>query len=347
MEKINPEKPYNELPLLPPDKELETKEILKKAIEASRSLAELKNAAKIISNYNILLNNLALLEAFDSSKIENIVTTHDKLFKAFSSSQNNMDPAVKEVLNCRDSLWKGIELLDKNSFISTNMIVEIQGILIKNKAGIRQQSGTVIKNTYTNEIIYTPPVGEKIIREKLANLENYINIDEDDIDPLIKLAIMHYQFESIHPFYDGNGRTGRMLNVLYLILKGLLDHPILYLSSYIIKNKADYYRLLRDVTFNNNWVEWIIYMLNCISETSINTIRLIETIKKERDETAKIIQTKLPNIYSSELVDILFSQPYCKAKYLVDNNIGVRKTSSNYLQEIEKIGILTSEKMEP
>jgi len=328
---------------LPPEKDIETKAILKKTIKASRSLAELKQLVFLLPDYNILLNNLVLLEAKDSSEIENIVTTHDTLYKALSASKNNADSNVKEVLNYKDAVWEGVKLI-KTGVITTNIICDIQKILIENNAGIRKLPGTKIANKTTGEIIYTPPDGENKIRNKLANLENFINMDDDGMDPLIKLAIMHYQFEAIHPFYDGNGRAGRILNILFLIYKGLLRYPVLYLSSYIIENKPEYYKRLREVTFEGNWFNWIEYVLEAIEITAKRTIRLVNNIKAERDSIADLVREKLPNIYSGELIDILFSQPYCKVKLLVDKGIGVRQTVGNYLREFEKIGILKSEK---
>ncbi len=246
--------------MLPPSVELETKLVLKALARANRALAELKGYADTIPNKHILINAVMINEAKDSSAIENIITTHDEVYKAMSGNSFK-NPAAKEVVSYRTALWQGYELVKACEMFTTNMIVEIQGIIEKNRVGIRKLPGTVLRNERTGETVYTPPSGEDEIRELLSNLEKYINEDYNDVDPLIKLAVIHYQFESIHPFYDGNGRTGRIINVLYLVLKELLDSPILYLSRYIIRNKSAYYRLLQEVRSKNNWEDWIVYIL--------------------------------------------------------------------------------------
>ena len=214
-----PHKPFNDLPLLPPQQKLETIKILRKAVDANKALAELKGLGETIPNQSMLINSLTLLEAKDSSEIENVITTHDELFMAFSIQSKNMNPSLKEVLNYREALWTGFNMVKEKGLITTNIICEIQELLLNNKAGIRTLPGTVLKNDRTGKLIYTPPTGDQVIREKLANMEQYINTDLEELDPLIKMAVIHYQFEAIHPFYDGNGRTGRILNVLYLIYK--------------------------------------------------------------------------------------------------------------------------------
>ncbi len=339
-------KPYNHLPLLPPKADVETKQILQKAIKANKALAELKAFAHIIPNQSILINSLTLKEAKDSSEIENIITTHDELFKAFSiNTSSNISPATKEVLNYQEALWLGYEQLKKRKFININAIIKIQELIVENKAGIRKQPGTVLKNDRTGEIIYTPPTGIDVINNILKNLEEYINNDKDSIDPLVRMAIIHYQFESIHPFYDGNGRTGRILNVLYLILAELLELPILYLSTYIIKHKAAYYSLLQEVRTKNNWHGWIIYMLDCVEETAKDTTNKIKQIKKLFDETAEKVKKELPKLYTKELVEVIFHQPYCKINHLVDNNIVARQAAGRYLNQLEEIGLLKSKKV--
>lgn len=342
---FNPKEPYNDLPLLPPEIDIITPAIFKKTIEANKSLAELKGIGDIIPNQAIILNSLILREAKDSSEIENIVTTQDDLYKAFSIEKAALNHATKEVLNYREALWYGYELIKKKQLITTNEIVKIQEVLVKNNAGIRRQPGTALKNSKTGETIYTPPFGKEVIEEKLRNLENYINIDDDDTDPLIKMAIMHYQFESIHPFYDGNGRTGRILNVLYLILKGLLELPVLYLSSYIIRNKEEYYKNLSVVRDNRVWEPWILYLLDAIDVTAKDTIKTIKNIKLLLDKTSDKVKTELPSIYSKEFVEVLFHQPYCKVAHLVDNEIVARQRASVYLKQLEKIGVLKGEKI--
>jgi len=326
------------LALLPLTQEIETTKILKKAIQSNRALAKLNGIANIIPNSQILINSLALQEAKDSSEIENIITTHDELFRAGLDIVSIRHEA-KEVQNYKEALLRGFELVQDNGLLLKRDIVAIQSILEKNDAGVRRQSGTVLKNAQTGEIVYTPPQEYETIQELLANLETYIN-EPNDIDPLINMAIIHYQFESIHPFYDGNGRTRRIVNILYLILKELLDIPILYLSRYIITHKADYYRLLQEVRTEDKWEEWILYMLDGVEQTSIETVELIENIHALMQSTQSIIQEKLPKIYSKDLVEVLFLHPYTKIDFLVERLYITRQTASKYLNELEKIGIL-------
>lgn len=332
------------LPMLPPDVELETKAVLKQLSKANRALAELKGYADTIPNKNILINAVTINEAKDSSAIENIITTHDDLYKAMSNASGT-SPAAKEVVTYRTALWHGYELVQSHKMLTTNMILEIQEVVEKNRAGIRKLPGTVLRNESTGETVYTPPEKEKEINELLNNLEKYINEDFEDIDPLIKLAVIHYQFESIHPFYDGNGRTGRIINVLYLVLKELLDSPILYLSSYIIRNKAEYYRLLQEVRIQNNWEQWIVYILTGIEETAEETLTLIKRMNAEIEIMSAEIKEKLPQIYSKELIDLLFYEFYTKISYIKKGLSVTRKTASNYLSSLEKEGILASEKI--
>lgn len=344
--KYNPEKPYNGLPLLPLQLKL-TEKTFVKVIAANKALAELKGLAGLIPNQAIILNSLILKEAKDSSEIENIVTTQDELYRAFSTDSIALAPAVKEVLNYREALWSGYEAIKKKKMLTVREIIRIQEILIGNNAGIRKQPGTALKNARTGKTIYTPPFGKDIIETKLKNLEEYININEKgkETDPLIKMAIIHYQFESIHPFYDGNGRTGRILNVLYLILLGLLELPILYLSSYIIKHKKQYYEGLDQVRTKNNWEQWIHYMLHSVEQTSKDTISLIKGIKILLADTIESVKKVKPKIYSKELVEALFNQPYCRISTLEKQLNITRFTGSKYLKELEEIGILRGEKV--
>ncbi len=328
---------------LPLDIEIESKQILKKSISANRALAKLNGVAKIIPNEAILINSLILQEAKDSSEIENIITTHDELYQS-SLDLDNITQATKEVQNYSRALLKGFELVKEHSLLLTRHIVEIQQELEGNVAGIRKQAGTVLKNQATGEIIHIPPQEEATIRELLNNLEQYIN-GEDEVDPLIKMAVIHYQFESIHPFYDGNGRTGRIINILYLVLNGLLDLPILYLSSYIIKYKADYYRLLQEIREKEAWEEWILYMLEGVEQTAMKQTKLINGIKALMDSTKEKLKTELPKIYSKDLLEILFMHPYTKIDMLV-NNLGItRQTASKHLKELESIGLLEEKKI--
>lgn len=325
---------------LPLDIDIETKAILKKSILANKALAKLNGVAKIIPNQAILINSLILQEAKDSSEIENIITTHDELYQS-SLDISNISHATKEVQSYSRALLKGFDLVKDNSLLLTRHIVDIQQELEGNVAGIRKQSGTVLKNQATGEVIHTPPQEETTIRKLLDNLEQYINTN-DGIDPLIKMAIIHYQFETIHPFYDGNGRTGRIINILYLVLNELLDLPILYLSSYIIKHKADYYRLLQEVRTKGSWEEWIIYMLEGIEQTATKQVQLINDIKELMDNTKQKLKAELPKIYSKDLLEVLFIHPYTKIDMLVDNLELHRDTASKHLKAMEKIGILNS-----
>ena len=328
---------------LPLKIDIETKDILKKVNIANKALAELKGITKTIPNGSILINTLILQEAKDSSEVENIITTHDELYKSDIDIEV-MSNATKEVKNYTKALKHGFELIKENKLLIIRYIEEIQIKLEDNDAGIRRQSGTALKNASTDEIVYMPPQRYEVICDLLKNLEEYINID-DDIDPLIKMAIIHYQFESIHPFYDGNGRTGRIINVLYLILKDLLDIPILYLSRFIIKNKFDYYRLLQEVRTKNSWEEWILYILQGVEETSKYTIDKINSIKiLMKDIKLKIIE-KENKIYSKDLLEILFLHPYTKIEFLVERLNISRQTASKYLEKLEGINIVKKEKI--
>lgn len=332
------------LPMLPPNVDLETKSVLKQSVRANKALAELKGYADTIPNKHILINAVMIKEAKDSSAIENIITTHDDLYRAMSDA-SGASSAAKEVVNYRTALWFGYKQVKAREMLTTNMIVEIQDQIEKNQAGIRKLPGTVLMNERTGETVYTPPAGEDEIRNLMGNLEKYINEDFDDIDPLIKLAVIHYQFESIHPFYDGNGRTGRIINVLYLVLKELLDSPILYLSSYIIRNKSAYYKLLQEVRTEENWEDWIIYILTGIEETAEGTLQIIKKINVEVETMSAEIKEKLPKIYSKELTDLLFYEFYTKIAF-IENGLSVsRKTAVSYLNALERDGFLTSQKI--
>ena len=341
---FDPAQPYNELPPLPPIFDLETKAVLKKVAEASRSLAELKGLGTTIPNQAILVNSLVLREAKASSEIENIITTHDALYKAFTANTANVDPATKEVLRYRAALWEGFTQIQHHGLLRTNLFIDLVRIIKENQAGIRSIPGTVIRNTRTGDTLYTPPVGERVIRDLLRNLEEYLHGD-DGTDPLIKVAVMHYQFEAIHPFLDGNGRVGRILNSLYIVAQGLLDVPILYLSKYIIESKNEYYRLLRAVTERGEWEQWIVYLLDAIRMTADETRVKVIAIRTLMRETMEIGKKELPDhVYSQELIEILFHQPYTKVQHLVDAGIAERKTASVYLQELAKAGILRKHK---
>lgn len=325
------------------DYDLKTPRILESLNDASRSLAELKGFANSIPNQYILINAITINEAKDSSEIENIVTTHDSIYKVLTES-GFKDESAKEVVDYRSAIWRGYEIIKEKGFISTNILVELQGMIEHNKAGVRKNPGTKLVNSKTGEVIYTPPQDEKEIRDLLKNLEDYIN-ENDDVDPLIKMALIHYQFESIHPFYDGNGRTGRILNVLYLVLNNLLDSPILYLSNYINKNKDEYYRLFTEFRENNNYEDWIIYILKGIEETSKNTIELIKLIQEEMEVYKKDFITKLPKIYSEELLNSLFFEVYTRINYIEERCHVTRQTAATYLNSLVDAGLLEFEKI--
>ena len=321
-----------------------TPRILEELSNASRYLAELKGFANSIPNQHILINAITINEAKDSSAIENIVTTHDSIYKVLTES-GFKESAAKEVVDYRSAIWRGYEIIKKKGFISTNILVELQSMIEPMNYGIRKTPGTNLVNSVTGEIIYTPPQIESEIRDLLKNLENYINNFEDETDPLIKMAMIHYQFESIHPFYDGNGRTGRILNVLYLVLSGLLDSPILYLSNYINKNKSDYYRLFNEFREKNNYEDWIIYILKGIQETSKNTIDLIKMIQDEMELYRNKFREELPKVYSDELLDALFFEVYTKINY-IESKCGVtRQTAASYLNQLVDKGLLDYEKV--
>ena len=343
MSKFDKNIPYNDLPLLPPNTDIETKEILRKTVSASRALAQLNGALKNLPNPTLFLDTIYLQEAKASSEVENIITTNDELYKSLVAGKKIENSAAKEVLSYKEALWLGLEQLKKKPFITTNLCIRIVQCIKQNSASIRVTPGTALSNK-KGEVIYTPPSGEAVIREKLANLEKFIN-EDDTIDPLIKMALMHYQFEAIHPFADGNGRTGRILLLLYLKLSGLLDTPAIYLSEYIIKNKADYYKCLRSVTEKNDWESYILYMLDMIEETSNRGLECLGKITKAIDKATEEIKTKLPKIYSKDLVEILFRLPYTKRQHLIDENIGNPKTAGNYLMALEENGFLKSVKV--
>ena len=324
--------------------DLKTKKILEQLTLSSRALAELKGYANTIPNMHILINAVTINEAKDSSAIENIVTTHDDIYKVLTESGYKEENA-KEVVDYRNAIWSGFEQIKKDGYINTNTIIKIQGIIEHNNAGIRKLPGTELKNSITGETIYTPPQNEKEIREYLKNLEYFINDDKDNIDPLIKVCLIHYQFESIHPFYDGNGRTGRILNILYLVLNNLLDSPILYLSKYINKTKKEYYKLFTDVSENNNFEDWILYILKGIEITSKETIKLIERIQNEMKNYKEEFRNKLPKIYSKELLESLFYEVYTKISYVEKKCNVTRITATSYLNQLEEIGLLESEKI--
>lgn len=343
--KLKSDVPFNELPLLPPNQnKVETITVLRQVVRSSIALAELKGLVNTLPNPSILLNAVILNEARMSSEIENVITTHDKLYQALSATGTQIDHATKEVLRYREALLEGFHIIIEKGFLTTNGILAIQEILEENKAGLRKLPGTSLKNAVTGEVIYTPPDDYDTILTLMKNLEEYIN-ETDQLSPLIKLAIQHYQFESIHPFYDGNGRTGRIINVLYLCMHGLLDSPILYLSDYIIKHKPDYYRLLGEVKTKDNWEEWILFILKAIEDTSKETTDQIKSINQLFSKLQHKIKEEASKLYNKELLELLFEQPYCKIEFVTDRLKISRLTASKYLNGLEKIGILQSKKV--
>jgi Fic family protein len=333
--------PFNELPDLPPKADIETTAILKSAIRANKAIAELRISGHLIPNQAVLIQTLGLSEAKLSSEIENIVTTNDELYQAFADEMGAVDASTKEVLLYKDALWFGYDSLKtKKRLLTTPLFIELVQILKNSTQGLRKTPGTKLVNAH-GEVMYTPPEGEETIRKKLSHLEKFIHT-ENSIDPLIQMALVHYQFEAIHPFHDGNGRTGRILNILFLIEKGLLEIPVLYLSRYIISNKTEYYNGLRKVTEENAWESWILYILRGLEQTAIATREKIVAIHRLSQDIASRVRSELPRIYSKDLIEVLFQSPYCKIKFLEDAGIAKRQTSSTYLHQLEKIGILRS-----
>lgn len=339
----NPEKPFNDLPPLPPKQGIETVAIFKKTITASRALAELKGAITNLPNPTLFIDTINLQEAQASSAIENIITTQDELFKASIADRKIENNATKEVIHYKDALWYGFEELKKRPILNTNLFIAIMQIIKENTSGIRNTPGTKLTNPITGKVVYTPPEGEDVIRDKLKALEDFIH-EDDQIDPLIRLALIHYQFEAIHPFTDGNGRTGRIILLLYLNFTGLMELPALYLSDYIINHKQDYYTGLRLVTEEGNWGKWILYILDMVESTALKGRKQIARIEKLMIEMGAEIQTKVSTkIYSKDLMEVLFKLPYTKRSFLISAGIGNLKTVGLYLNELEKAGFLKSE----
>ena len=335
---FDPRRPFNDLPNLPPASETETKAILRSCIAARTALAELRVSGKLIPNQAMLINSIPLLEAQASSEIENVVTTTDRLFRYANDAAGQADPATKEALRYRTALCRGYEMLKRRP-VSTTMAVEVCRTIKGVDLDIRNTPGTALINDATDEVIYTPPEGEDVLRSKLANWERYIH-EAEEIDPLIRLAVMHYQFEAIHPFIDGNGRTGRVLNLLYLVDKGLLDIPVLYLSRHIIRNKALYYRYLLEVTTQQAWETWILFILEAVRTTAEWTSAKIHAIRELLDDTAAAIRQRMPKIYSRELAELIFVNPYCRISDVVEVDIAKRQTAAVYLKALAAEGVL-------
>lgn len=340
------------IPLLPLPYDLETKTVLRQANKANRKLAELKGVAQTIPNERILISSLTLQEAKDSSAVENIVTTQDDLYRAgLDANFTLIGAATKEVLFYREAINEGFKLVRNKNILALNDIKRIQEVLEQNSAGFRTTPGTQLKRSSDGAVIYTPPQDGQRIMELMSNLEQFINDDElCPIDPLVKMAIMHHQFESIHPFYDGNGRTGRIVNILYLVTSGLLDLPILYLSRYITHNKAEYYeriQAIRNATGDNSaqWEAWILYMLRGVEQTAEETIALVKNIGKLMTEYKNIIRPAFGGKYSHELLNGLFYHPYTKIGHLESNMQVSRQTAAKYLDRLASLGLLQKERM--
>ncbi len=330
---------------LPPKVDLESRDILRKLAEAHRHLAELKGAVKAIPNEGILIDTLSLQEAKDSSEIENIVTTHDALYLA-ASGVESVIPAAKEVERYAKALREGFFSVRSDSLICNRLIEEIHGILESSKTGFRKLPGTGLKNKSTGEIIYTPPQNNNDIIRHMSDLERFINDDSvSPLDPLIKMSLIHYQFESIHPFYDGNGRTGRIINVLYLVAKGLLDIPVLYMSRFIIQNKSEYYRLLQAVREQAAWEPWVLFMLTAVSNTARQALLLVDKIRKLMLDTKHRMRDELPKIYSQDLLNNLFRHPYTKIVFVMADLNVTRLTASRYLGKLVEHGFLQKQKI--
>lgn len=335
-------RPHNNLPALPPAGDIETAAVLKKAISASRAMAELKGMAERMPNQAMLIDSLVLQEARASSEIENILTTNDEVYKAASDETLPASAEAKEVLRYRQALNHGFRQI-KTRPLATGMFVEIAQLIKEMQFDIRSMTGTRIANS-KGDTIYTPPEGETVIRDKLRELENFMHTD-DGLDVLVKMALVHYQFEAIHPFPDGNGRTGRILNILYLVDRGLLNLPVLYLSRYIIDHKAAYYEGLRRVTEEGAWHDWVLYMLDAVEQTSIRTHGQITDILALMESVRERVQREAPSIYSKDLIEQIFKQPYCKIQFLERAGMGTRQTCAKYLRELEGMGILKGKKM--
>jgi Fic family protein len=338
----DPGRPYNDLPALPPERELETRPVLKKCVSARTALAELRLAGHLIPDRRALIHTIPNLEARASSAIENIVTTNDALFRQASLGDHEATPATKAAARYRTALYEGVEAL-KNRPLSTGIAVDVCRAITGIDLDVRRTPGTTLTNSHTGEVIYTPPEGEARLRKMLSNWETFAN-ETQDLDPLVKMAVLHYQFEAIHPFPDGNGRTGRILNILGLIQDGLLDSPTLYLSRYILNTRGDYYRLLGRVTSNQEWEPWVLYVLAAIEETSGWTTRKIRAVRALMDETIAYASAAAPKVPHA-VVEQIFTYPYSRIAHLVEQRIAGREAVSKYLKELARVGVLEEEKV--
>lgn len=337
---------FNDLPNLPPADFTESPEILRHLAKAARHLGELNGLCASLPEPQLLINTIVLQESKDSSAIENIVTTQDELYKA-ASEEGTASNTAKEVLSYREALYVGLEKMTaQKNLLLTNTMIEVVQTIKQNDSGIRTAPGTALKNAINGEIIYTPPCCEEVLREKLAALEQFINDPENSaLDPLVKMAFIHYQFEAIHPFADGNGRTGRILNALYLVQQELLSQPVLYLSSYIVKYKTEYYQLLRGVTEQNNWHDWVMYILTAIIETAQLTTKKIRAMLLLKDKFEKEMKQTLGASFSYELLQLMFTLPYLKIELLEKKALAHRQTASTWLKKLADADILRAQKI--
>ncbi len=344
MANFDPTIAYNDLPPIPPQADLESRSVLKACIEARSAVAELKEAGRLLPNQDVLINTIPLLEARASSEIENIVTTTDQLFRYAQPDREALaDPATKEALRYRTALRRGVELLKKKP-VATATAVEVCRTLLGVNLDVRRVPGTALVNEGTGQIVYTPPEGETLLRNQLANWEQFLH-EAEDVDPLVRMAVAHYQFEAIHPFTDGNGRTGRILNLLFLVEQGLLELPVLYLSRAIMRRRTDYYRLLLAVTTRDAWEDWILYMLRAVDETARWTTARIRAIRELMQQTAEHVRREAYGAYSRELVELIFVQPYCRIKNIVAAGIAQRQTAAVYLKQLATAGVLEEVKV--
>ncbi|MFA5120225.1 protein adenylyltransferase Fic [Zavarzinia sp.] len=340
----DPTQPYNDLPRLPPGTDLESKAVLKRCIGARAALAELKQAGTLLPNQAMLINTIPVLEAQASSEIENVVTTSDRLFRAIGQGDSTaVDPATKEALRYGSALRRGFLAIARrplSTVTATEICAEIKGVEME----VRRVPGTQLRNDKTGEVVYTPPVGADLLRDLMANWEVFMH-DPSDLDPLVRMAVLHYQFEAIHPFTDGNGRTGRILNLLFLVAEGLLELPVLYLSAAINRTRETYYRLLAGVTRAGEWAEWVLYMVGAVEEAALWTTAKIRDIHAQMELASEHIRLHRPGIHSRELVEQIFIQPYCRIANLVEAGVARRQTASNYLNALTEIGVLVPKKV--
>ena len=344
MPQFNPNVPWNDLPELPPATDLESRAILKACIPAMTELSKANALIKMLPNETVLVNTLPLQEARRSSEIENVVTTNDELYRAMTSDENRIDSNTKEVLRYREALWEGIRHIREGSTLNIQLFEQICSRILDEKMQVRS-GPVVIENRATQQLIYRPPTGYGNLIRLLTNLERFINDKTDGFQPLVKMAVMHYQFEAIHPFMDGNGRTGRILNILYLVYQGLLDVPMLYLSRFFIENRNDYYQYLREVTENGSWQQWILYILEAVEQTSRDTAEKIEAINRLIDNVMIKARGKTKAVEREGFVDLLFKWPYCKISIVERELACSRITATRYLNEIVELGLLERVKM--